>query len=423
MPYTLNKTNGNALPNVVQDAAIDQTTDLTFVGKNYAGYGEIQNENFLKLLENFANLTQPVKPILGQIWYNTNNGTLNVCYAEATNTVAAKFKTLATSNIALSAPTDAVVGDLWYDSSSGQLKVWSGAEFTLIGPPTGSDVKAQWKGDFEVDDASALPVYNIKAVLGTDEVVAILSAETYNMPEYTSSTPIYPVRTDDFTRIVKGITLTGADPITGSSRKEVTGLSTSSFFWGTAAESLVSLRAVSADASSGISAQVTTEDSWFYIPFINTLTNVAYRNSGITFNPNNGVLDSTASRARYADLAERYEANAYYEPGTVLMHGGEKEVTIATLHATTAVAGVVSKNPAYMMNSEAGSDETHPYIALKGRVPCKIVGPVKKGDLLVASGTHNGYATKKQEHDSSDAVIGKALQDFAGPFGVIEVKV
>jgi len=105
------------------------------------------------------------------------------------------------------------------------------------------------------------------------------------------------------------------------------------------------------------------------------------------------------------------------------MLGGEKEVTLAREHATTAVAGIVSTKPAYMLNSEAGSDETHPFIALKGRVPCKICGPVKKGDLLVSSGYKHGYATKKQDHDSSDAVIGKALQDHAGPFGVIEVKV
>ena len=105
------------------------------------------------------------------------------------------------------------------------------------------------------------------------------------------------------------------------------------------------------------------------------------------------------------------------------MHGGEKEVTIACYAATTAVAGIVSTNPAYMMNSDAGSDETHPFIALKGRVPCKIVGPVKKGDLLVVSGYKPGFACKMQESDSPHAVIGKALQDFAGPFGVIEVKV
>jgi hypothetical protein len=135
------------------------------------------------------------------------------------------------------------------------------------------------------------------------------------------------------------------------------------------------------------------------------------------------LTGSSTLQATYADLAERYEADAAYEFGTVLMHGGEKEVTIATFAATTAVAGIVSKNPAYMMNSDAGTDETHPYIALKGRVPCKIVGPIKKGDLLVASGYKAGYAVKKQEHDSSDAVIGKALENFEGSFGVIEVKV
>ena len=105
------------------------------------------------------------------------------------------------------------------------------------------------------------------------------------------------------------------------------------------------------------------------------------------------------------------------------MLGGEKEVTLAREHATIAVAGIVSTKPAYMLNSEAGSDETHPFIALKGRVPCKICGPVKKGDLLVASGYKPGYATKKQDSDSSDAVIGKALESFPGPVGIIEVKV
>jgi hypothetical protein len=125
----------------------------------------------------------------------------------------------------------------------------------------------------------------------------------------------------------------------------------------------------------------------------------------------------------YADIAERYEADAVYEPGTVLMHGGAKEVTLATIHATETVAGIVSTNPAYMMNSEAGNDETHPFIALKGRVPCKVIGPVRKGELLVASGLKHGYATARQLGDDPHAVIGKALENFSGPLGVIEVKV
>lgn len=160
------------------------------------------------------------------------------------------------------------------------------------------------------------------------------------------------------------------------------------------------------------------------MPFFDIANGLAYYDeSSLNYNPSTNILTTIASSALYADIAERYEADAIYEPGTVLMHGGEKEVTIACYAATTAVAGIVSTKPAYMMNSEAGTDETHPFIALKGRVPCKIVGPVKKGDLLVASGYKHGYATKKQDRDSSDAVIGKALQDFAGPFGIVEVKV
>jgi hypothetical protein len=81
MPYILNKTNGNVLT-IVQDGDVDNTTSLLFVGKNFSGYGEIINENTLKLLENFSNSTPPSKPIQGQLWFDNNrlNYRLNVCY-------------------------------------------------------------------------------------------------------------------------------------------------------------------------------------------------------------------------------------------------------------------------------------------------------------------------------------------------------
>jgi hypothetical protein len=106
----------------------------------------------------------------------------------------------------------------------------------------------------------------------------------------------------------------------------------------------------------------------------------------------------------------------------VVVIGGDYEVTVTNECASTAVAGIVSKNPAYMMNSAAGSDQTHPYIALKGRVPCKIVGQVNMGDLLVTS-VHPGYACAWQPGDSPNAVIGKALRSQSEGFGVIEVLV
>jgi hypothetical protein len=86
------------------------------------------------------------------------------------------------------------------------------------------------------------------------------------------------------------------------------------------------------------------------------------------------------------------------------------------------VAGIVSTNPGYMMNSEAGSNETHPYIALKGRVPCKVVGPVTKGDLLVTSSTP-GYAQTWTAQCPEGSVIAKALHTHVEGLGVIEVLV
>ena len=436
MPYILNKTNGSVVT-TVQDASLDQTTDLTFLGRNYAGYGEIQNENFLKLLENFANTTAPLKKIEGQIWYDSSSKTLNV-YDSVYWKPIANIETASSDPSTTKSP---VVGNLWYDTTSNQLKVWNGTEYVLIGPPTGSDVRAQWRGDFEYDAASSLPVYNIKAVIGIDnEVVAIASAETYDMlPDYqeATDTPQYPAlikpegTKPGFTRIIKGISLEGATETTstvgaftvshGSSRHDVTGLTTSSYFWGTAGEALYALYATTSSVSSRLVLQPSSVNQDFYVPFADITTNDVYYDAGIKYNPITNILKTTASAALYADLAERYEADAEYEVGTVLVIGGEKEVTVTAQFADTRVAGIVSKNPAYMMNSEAGSDETHPYIALKGRVPCKVVGYVKKGDLVVTSSTP-GYGCAAISV-SAGAIIGKALGSQSEGLGIIEVLV
>ena len=134
----------------------------------------------------------------------------------------------------------------------------------------------------------------------------------------------------------------------------------------------------------------------------------------------------TATYAKYADLAERYAADATYEEGTVMSFGGEAEVTSAQGYGSTAIAGVVSTKPAFAMNSEAGSSETHPYIALQGRVPCKVTGTVSKGDILVASEV-SGTATKWLESSVDPrmtAYVGIAIEDkTTDGEGYIEVKV
>jgi hypothetical protein len=130
------------------------------------------------------------------------------------------------------------------------------------------------------------------------------------------------------------------------------------------------------------------------------------------------IFQGTASSARYADLAERYEADAILEPGTVVCFGGEKEITACDHENDHAVAGVVSTDPAYMMNSAAGNNDTHPYIALTGRVPVKVVGPVAKGDLLVASGV-KGHAMANNDAKAG-TIIGKAIGSSDAGEGVVE---
>jgi hypothetical protein len=126
-----------------------------------------------------------------------------------------------------------------------------------------------------------------------------------------------------------------------------------------------------------------------------------------------------STTAKYADLAENYQADKAYAPGTVVMFGGDKEVTAADAD-TTAIAGVVSTNPAHLMNGSLTGPNVVP-LALQGRVPCMVIGPVKKGDLMVSAGF--GYA-KTSADPKIGQVIGKALQEvtFAGK-AVIEVVV
>ena len=123
-------------------------------------------------------------------------------------------------------------------------------------------------------------------------------------------------------------------------------------------------------------------------------------------------------QATYADLAENYTADRTYEAGTVLAFGGDYEVTLAE-DGTNRVAGVVTTNPAYVMNSQCPGDFVAS-IALQGRVPTKVRGTIKKGDMLISAG--DGFA-RASNYPSIGTVIGKALENFDGYEGVIEVAV
>ena len=122
------------------------------------------------------------------------------------------------------------------------------------------------------------------------------------------------------------------------------------------------------------------------------------------------TLFATATTALYADLAENYQADADYESGTVVVFGGEAEVTVTTEFANVAVAGAVSTTPAYLMNS----GQPGVPVALRGRIPVKVVGPVYKGDLLVTAGANPGYAVSVGKSTNYPlAVFAKSIETNA----------
>jgi hypothetical protein len=141
-------------------------------------------------------------------------------------------------------------------------------------------------------------------------------------------------------------------------------------------------------------------------------------NIGSTTTTFNTVF-AKATTAQYADLAENYSADAEYAPGTVLIFGGNSEVTVSNTDMNKRVVGVVSTNPAYLMNSHMEAEHVVS-VALTGRAPCRVVGTVRKGDMMVA--TLNGCA-RAEENPVLGSVIGKAVQDFDGVEGVIEILV
>jgi hypothetical protein len=150
-----------------------------------------------------------------------------------------------------------------------------------------------------------------------------------------------------------------------------------------------------------------------YIAFVDgaTGTQGIETDTGLSYNPSTNVLSTTASAAQYADVAERFEADAPMEIGTVVEVGGTAEITEATSEMSQDVFGVISDKPAYMMNAGAGDNTTHPFVAMTGRTPVRVVGAVTKGQRLVTSSTKGcARAAQPGESISPFNVIGRALE-------------
>lgn len=217
MTYRVDRYNGTFLTNV-SDGTIDNTTDLKFVGRNYTGYGEVQNENFLHLLENFANTVPPLKPILGQIWYDSVNKKLK--FYDGT-----KFKVASGAEIASTPPPGLTAGDLWFDTNTNQLSAWNGSSFVLIGPQSAPGFGTSQIVTQVVKDSNNTSHVILRAVVG-----GVTTAIFSNDDDFTLSTSNNIAGFSETGRQVKkGITLNAVSS---------TGVSTGQVFWGTASDAL-----------------------------------------------------------------------------------------------------------------------------------------------------------------------------------------
>ena len=490
MAYTINHTDGTTLiPGGLTDGTYDDShTSLVLIGKDYAGYGQFLNENFVKILENFSNTVSPANPIKGQLWWDTNNNILKVYSGTSW-----KISTGATASPFSSPPGDlsALGGDLWFDTTNSQLKIYSGSSWIVVGPvstpatgdtgaipaimsdtnPTpGSHIVIQFRFSGVIYAIFSKDTFN-SALTGFATIKAGINFSTVNSPGWvlstqdTGATAGTLVQRDSSAGItaaaITGTTITATSTINGTFTGNLsgnvtatsvsattvsgTGVSASAGFTGTILTAsqpnitglgnvfnlstngttnftgLARYNGVEIATMSSIPGAYTSING---IPIGNASPNTGafttlVVSSGIT--PTSNLVANVGSstswfniiygksmQAQYADLAERFHADAEYPAGTVVEMGGVNEITQVVEDLSDTVFGVISSNAAYLMNSGAGSDATHPPVAMSGRVPVRAIGLISKGDRLVSAGNGLARAGKPNELTPWN-VIGRSL--------------
>lgn len=474
MAYTINKTNGAVLTTVA-DGTIDNTSDLTLVGKNYSGYGEILNENFVKLMENFASSSRPASPLAGQLWWDLTNSLLKVYTGSG-------FKIISGSTASATQPTGATLGDLWFDTVNYQLRVYNGSSWTLIGPSftAGTGVSGAVITTV-LDNTGANHV--IVQFYVNQIIVAIVSKDSTFTPQAaiagfatispgiqlsssvvgstfvgtaTNADLLDNLNSTQFIRSDQNASTSGTLTVLNNNGLSV-GASSDLKFAISQSDAIVTNQSVDGDiifrvtkSSGGPTVVMSIDGATGFITATTPSANdnstkictTAYVDSSTTgflkvdgtkrltgsLLPNANVtvdlgsnsfrystvycqnLNGQALTALYADLAERFEADAVYEPGTVVALGGSAEITAVNEELSDNVFGVISTQPGFLLNSKAGESDTHPAVAMTGRVPVKVTGKVNKGDRLVSAG--NGLARAAQPGEANSFnVLGRALEN------------
>jgi len=193
MAYTINLTDG-AVFATVNDGTVNTSSSVTLVGKNYAGYGEFLDENFIQMLENFAKTTAPAAPLTGQLWFNKTNNLLNVYNGTA-------FKTLSITTASASAPSSNVQGDLWYDTTNQQLNVYTGAAFLVVGPAYTSASGTAGAIPETINDSGATPHFVTSIYVNNNRVAIYNDGATFTAAAPTAT--LFPT-------VFKGVTMSNA---------------------------------------------------------------------------------------------------------------------------------------------------------------------------------------------------------------------
>lgn len=411
MAYNITLTNGTPLLTLQDGTEDSTTTSLNLIGRNYTGFGLFFNENFVHLLEHFSSATAPINPLVGQLWWDSTNKHLSVW--QGTN-----WKVISSSQTGATSPPNPIVGDFWWNPSQTQFYVYSGTSWIPIGPYTANVAPATSSlAQFNVVDNTSTTHY-VGNVTVNNKFTGVFSSDSV------AFTPASPALVGGLATIYPGLNLPGAV----AAANVTANLTTTSNLTVTNSANIANNLAVGGNLTVGsnltVGGQMTVSGN---VTFTGNLTfpsnpgtfanisssitpsaNLSYNLGSVTNWWNN--IYGTSIHAQYADLAERFEADAVYDPGTVVELGGTAEITAAVKDLSEDVFGVISTRAAFVMNSRVGDDLTHPPIAVQGRVPVKVIGTVRKGDRLVSAGNGLARAGSRSEITTWN-VIGRSLEN------------
>ena len=398
MAYTIIKSDGTVLTTIADGTVNTTSTTLALPGRNYAGYGQSQDTNFVHVLENFADTSPPANPLRGQLWYNTNNSTLYVCPTDGEANALAWLALTATAsggNTTFGAVT--VTGNI----SSNNL--------TVTNTATANAFSA---GYLTISENANIADANITtANIGTLRTTVITTGAASTSGTLTGTWTVNGSVSGN------ALVLNGNLAISNSSGSNIYGIKTDKYMY--ANGDIISFAGSYANAN--VAAYLPTYGG----NILTVQTTATVLTTGANTTPGTVTGNWTLSagsrlNATYADLAERFSADDIYDAGTVVEIGGPQEITAVKYELSEDVFGVVSNTAAYLMNSGAGNDETHPPVAVSGRVEVKVVGIVKKGQRLVSAGNGIARAAKLNEATAFNT-IGRALVDkLTDDIGTVE---